>query len=134
MDIIEKLQTKKAWGCKEIIALDNTYGVILNKGMKDLDKTTMSTPDLIDMLYNYIAYKVNYNYPTDFEETLSALDKTMMSKNDLTDVLISFLDARHEEHPSLESVLDSVTNELKSNNSLKQTIFNFKLFFIRANL
>lgn len=134
MDIISCIESRPSWGCKLISGVHPVYGVKLSNVMKELDKTNISSLDVIHHLYKCLAADVNYNYSGDFEKAIKQLDKTMMSKQYVIDVLISFLDSNSEDHPSLEDVLDAVTTNLKSNNSYKAVILDFKKAFIRANI
>ena len=138
MSVMDQIKNKSAWGRKEILSLE--YGNELSKEMIRMNKTNLSSREIINILFSIKAKECGFMYYNEFVE-LMKLQKTMINKETAQGLLRMFWENTKDEYKhdtklfnTIKSIIIGINNSLTNNNSTLQMRTKFIELFVEATL
>lgn len=138
VSVLEQIKDKSAWGRKEILSLN--YGNELSKEMIRMNKTNLSSKEIVNILFSIKAKECGFIYYNEFVE-LMKLQKTMINKETAQGLLRMFWENTKDEYKSnpnlfniIKSIIIGINNSLTNNNSTLQMRTKFMELFLEATL
>lgn len=132
--IIELLESQPAWGRKEILSLP--HGVEIADTMKEMNKTSLGTKDIIYILFGIKAKVIDFTYYTEFVDMMK-LEKTMINKKTAQNLLRMFWENTKDDYKSnhllfnaIKSTIINLNSKLKDSNSTQQLRIEFMKEFL----
>ena len=138
MNLVKELQTKNAWGRKEILSFP-VYGNRLKEEMIKLNKTSLGTKELIYLLFGLRSQDLGFTYYGEFVELMKT-QKTMVNKAVARGLLRQYWDAVNVElksNPELfiivKNSIIAVNNTLVDSNSTQRMRVTFMEEFLKLS-
>lgn len=133
-NIINKIESQPAWGRKEILSLP--HGVEIANTMKEMNKTSLGTKDIIYILFGIKAKVIGFTYYTEFVDMMK-LEKTMINKKTAQNLLRTFWENTKDDYKSnhllfntIKSTIINLNSKLKDSNSTQQLRLEFMKEFL----